>query len=500
MSMMSRVRMSTDSPVMGLLLIIIVVTFVFWGVGGQGQTSSVLAEVNGTRITDTQFNNEMRRERYSRPGTLSDEAYDGLAGQVLQRMIGWEILIQEADRLGIEVSDAEIAQAIQDDTRFVDDDGNFSVDLYTRQVKRYYGSQSRFEAKLRETMRVGRLREAVMRGARVTSVQVKQRYTRDNTRLSFEWIAVPDSALLPLVAVEDDAVAAYLAASEDRVRALYDAVLDSRFTLPRRATTHTLVLKTGVDDVDDATLKATLDGFRSELAAIDDPAARLALFKDLASANSQDVSATDGGSRGERTDEQMGPVIADAVFAAGADGLTEVVETATDLRLVFVNETLEGETVSFDDAKADLARELVALDNVQVAAEAYMTDLTMSWESDGMVSQELLDKTGAVVRAEPQATLGSPVIRDLGPAPDLLADAAQAEPESVLPNVYQIGGNRVIARLVSRTDADMTAFESEAEMVELKLLAEERQRVYQGWEDSLVSAAKVRRYWSGNQG
>jgi peptidyl-prolyl cis-trans isomerase D len=500
MSMLTRVRSSADSPTMLLILGIIIITFVFWGIGGQGQTSSVLAEVNGERLTDTEFNNEMRRERYSRPGTLSDEAYDGIAGQVLNRMITWEILLQETNRLGIEVSKAEIAQAIQDDPTFADDNGNFAVALYKTQVKRYYGSQSRYEAKLRESIRINRLEDIAVRGARVTPAKVRSRFIEDNTRIALEWVRIPDASILPLVEVSDDAIAAYLVSSEDTLRAAYDAVLDSRFSTSRRATTHAILMKTGVEGTDDAEVRANLEALHTELAAIENAEARLARFQEIATEHSEDLSAKNGGDRGDRTEDQMGPVLTQAVVAAGMGGLTGIVVTATDLQVLLVGDVFEAEITSFEDAKAELAREMVAQDNLDATAEAFVAELKSSWEADGAPSQELLDKADLIVRAEPTATLGTPVLRDLGPAQEIMADAADAEPDTVLPKIYEVRGEKVIARLISRTDADMTTFDDQSGVLEMRMLNEERQRLLVGWRNALVETADVKRYWTGNRG
>ncbi|MEE2749879.1 MAG: SurA N-terminal domain-containing protein [Myxococcota bacterium] len=497
--MLTRVRSSADSPTMLGILGIIIITFVFWGIGGQGQTSSVLAEVNGQRLTDTEFNNEMRRERYARPGTLSDEAYDGVAAQVLTRMITWEILLQEANRLRIEVSNAEIAQAIQDDPTFADDNGEFAVELYHTQVKRYYGSQSRYETKLAETMRINRLEDMAVRGARISPTTVKNRYIEDNTRISLEWVRVPDASILPLVEVSEDAVAAYLASSEDTLRSAYDALLDSRFSTSRRATTHTILMKIGAEDIDDAEVRASLEAIHTELAGIEDNAARLARFKEIAAESSQDLSSKDGGDRGERTADQMGPVITEAVFAADPkSGLTAIVETATDLQVLLVDEVFEAQTTSFEDARGELAREMVAQDNLGTTAESFVAELKASWETDGTPSQELMDKADLIVRAEPTATLGTPVLRDLGPATEIMADASTAAPESVLPKIYEVRGERVIARLISRTEADMSTYEEQSGALEMRMLNEERQRLLTGWRNALVEQADVKRYWTGN--
>ena len=59
MPVMENIRQGANSPVMKLLFGAIVIVFVFWGIGGQRQTQTV-ATVNGTRITDTPLQKELR--------------------------------------------------------------------------------------------------------------------------------------------------------------------------------------------------------------------------------------------------------------------------------------------------------------------------------------------------------------------------------------------------------------------------------------------------------
>jgi len=79
-----------------------------------------------------------------------------------------------------------------------------------------------------------------------------------------------------------------------------------------------------------------------------------------------------------------------------------------------------------------------------------------------------------------------------------MADAATATPDTVLPKIYEVRGERVIARLISRTEADMSTYEEQSGALEMRMLNEERQRLLTGWRNALVEQADVKRYWTGN--
>jgi hypothetical protein len=58
---MENIRAGANNPWMKAVFAAIMLVFVFWGVGGAGgPTNQTIADVNGDRITDTQFQQVMR--------------------------------------------------------------------------------------------------------------------------------------------------------------------------------------------------------------------------------------------------------------------------------------------------------------------------------------------------------------------------------------------------------------------------------------------------------
>ena len=107
MAMMESIRRSTDSVWMKLVFGIIVLVFVFWGIGATGPTNTEVATVNGSRITDTELHQRMRS--IPTGGAQDDDQLRVLQQEVIQQLIREEVLNQEAERLGLEVSPTEIA-------------------------------------------------------------------------------------------------------------------------------------------------------------------------------------------------------------------------------------------------------------------------------------------------------------------------------------------------------------------------------------------------------
>ena len=117
MSVLDTMRRSTDSTTMRVLFGIMVLFFIFWGIKRKtantgGQEDSTEATINGTRITGSELNTAVRLGRKDDAGDFSEEAEKRLRVKTLDQMIQEEMLVQEADRLNIEISDDELARAV----------------------------------------------------------------------------------------------------------------------------------------------------------------------------------------------------------------------------------------------------------------------------------------------------------------------------------------------------------------------------------------------------
>ena len=258
MSLMGKMRAGTDSFLIQALFVVIVVSFVFWGVGGQGPTSSVVAIVDGERVTDTEFQKEMRF--YTGGRTVSDEEYAGLAQQVLQGIIERKLLLKEADRLGLEVSDDEVMRQIYKIEAFQKEDGSFSLEMYERYLKLSGTDDVKFREGLYESLLAQKVVSLAETSVQVDPTELKQSYIEENTKLELTWIKVTDAAFMSDVEITDDEVQVFAAANPTRIENTYNAQFERRFNEPRKATLHTILLRSDIEGVAPEAVKERMDG------------------------------------------------------------------------------------------------------------------------------------------------------------------------------------------------------------------------------------------------
>src|SRR5436309_1747790 len=105
----------------------------------------------------------MRRGKY----TTDNAKQDNRKSQTLKGLVDQELIAQQADDLGIRVSDAEVADAIARSPQF-QQDGKFDFDYYKRLGENGYGmSVTRFEEAYRRDLLRGKVVQAARAAANV---------------------------------------------------------------------------------------------------------------------------------------------------------------------------------------------------------------------------------------------------------------------------------------------------------------------------------------------
>jgi len=116
MSILERIRSGSDSTGMQIVLGLVLVSFVGWGFGVQGDRTATVATVNGDRINGIEFARAYdlaeRQMQQGRTEPMTQDEREALREQVLQQLVRQRALVQEASAVGLEVSDAEVADAM----------------------------------------------------------------------------------------------------------------------------------------------------------------------------------------------------------------------------------------------------------------------------------------------------------------------------------------------------------------------------------------------------
>ncbi|MFQ5903559.1 MAG: SurA N-terminal domain-containing protein, partial [Candidatus Binatia bacterium] len=166
-----------------LVGIIVVVFTLFYGVGpnvNEPRLESV-AEVNGEVIGQREFAIHYQRliEFYRDlfKGKLTQETIRGLnlRSAVLEELIQKRLLLQEARRLGLEVTDEELMDAIARVPGF-QVNGRFSKSRYLQALRSQRLTPGQFEIEQREQITIQKLYDIIQDTVRITEAEVRDRY------------------------------------------------------------------------------------------------------------------------------------------------------------------------------------------------------------------------------------------------------------------------------------------------------------------------------------
>jgi len=519
--MMKNMRNGINSAGMQFVLVAIIVTFVFWGVGGTGNNNTTVASVNGKRITDTKLNVETRLARSYNAGTLSQDDIAALRQMVLQNMIDEELKIQEAEAIGLTVSDGEISQALKDYpcqftlslgeivfgpnkpsgegglnlgqtcNPWFQNNGKFEKKLYENQLSRMPGlDDQKFTARIERQLLVSKLEEMVARSVHVSPVEIEDHYIEQNTRIGLSFVAIDKEAVLAAIEISDVDANAFAEASPESIQTAYDAALESRFTQKANADTSTITLLTNTEGVVPEEAQAKLQSIRDELAGLEGEALAAA-FAEKATEHSDDLSKSEGGARGVRGADEMGPDVSEAVFSGTAGTLSEVVQTNAGYELLLVHSLNQEVVTPLDEVRTQLAVELLKNENVEEKMSSLAAELLSTWKAEGDLSVELLESHDLVMQVDPQASLATRSVVGLGPAPELIAAARNAEAGTILSESFDVGGAKVLAKVDTLEAASPEGLEEKRSEIEMTLLGKAMNDAVNGWRADLHRNAKI---------
>ena len=169
----------------------------------------------------------------------------------LDGLIKGRVIVQEAQRLGLNVGDAELRERLY--KQFTDASGNFvGFDRYKESIVARYGDLETYENEMRNSMAQEKLRAFVTASVNVSDDEVREEYKRRNTSFDVNYISLTA-----------DKLAEKIQPSDEELRAYYDShKTDYRYLEPQRKVRYVFINieKAGSKlSISDADLKANYD-------------------------------------------------------------------------------------------------------------------------------------------------------------------------------------------------------------------------------------------------
>ncbi|GAC1594684.1 MAG: hypothetical protein NVS4B10_02550 [Myxococcales bacterium] len=276
--MLDVMRSNAKSSLVALIFGAIIITFVFsFGRGSSGFRArgeeTWAARVNGKTVTASEFTQAYQgafREQSARRGgkyTAEQARQDNLGREALKSLVDQELIGQQADVLGLVVSDKELADQLARDPQF-QQAGKFDWDLYKARVENgYQMSIQRFETDARRRMLRTRVIEALLAGAAVSDDEVKAHYVAQHEQAAITYVKFNGFMFRDKAQATDAEADAFAKAHAKEIEEAYTRDLKTRWTQGAgvKARAVTVSVPPGSKPEQEAAAKARIDAAYAEV-------------------------------------------------------------------------------------------------------------------------------------------------------------------------------------------------------------------------------------------
>ena len=183
----------------------------------------------GTTTTITTPEVQQVAERILQQKKYPDMVLPYLMPQAAQALIQREVLLQEANRLGLQVGDADLrramqtgpfAQALFPNGQFIGEDG------YANFVQNYFRTSIQdFESQLKKELEINRLQAMVTGGITVSNQDVRDAYRQQGTKIKFDYAVINSEDLRKQINPTDAELQAFFKQNAARYK---DAIPETR--------------------------------------------------------------------------------------------------------------------------------------------------------------------------------------------------------------------------------------------------------------------------------
>ncbi len=325
--MLDGIRRNTRSMAVKILFAVIILVFVFWGVGGfRASRRAILAKVNGEEITSKEFLEVYQREYdrilRNRPSlTAEDIRRMGLKQMIFNQLVNQRLLIQEANKLGIMITPQQLRRNITSMAIFQDKNKKFDPARYRAVLSSNDMTPLEFETLMEKDMRIQKLRKDVTQAVTIMDKEVRDLYSfvmmrgkiayvsfmvknfMDKAKISQgeissyynshkEEFRIPEKFKLRYLKITTDVLAPLMRVSEAEIEKYYKSHKKDFFHPEMRKVSHILIrVKEGAD-------KKAWRKAKKEILRIKEELKHGVSFSTLAKKYSQGPSASSGGDIG----------------------------------------------------------------------------------------------------------------------------------------------------------------------------------------------------------
>jgi len=378
-----RSRAKAVRYLLGALLLMVALSMVVtlipgYGTGGSRQ-DNVVAEIGKEALTVHDVQQQMQSAMRSRSFPAAMASF--YAQQLVDEMISARSLVYEAKRLGIQITDEDVARALRMSIPQLFPNGQFvGADAYAAMLQQQGLTIPEFDNQLREQLLMSRLSNLVADTVVATPDEVAQEFKHRNEKVKLSYVEVspaklkdqvnitpemvkgyfetnraefraPEKRSIAMLVIDEASVGRKIALSDADLRKIYDANKDV-FRVPERVHVRHVLLKTsGKPKEDVPKIKARAEELLKEVKAGGN-------FAEIAKKNSEDPgSAAKGGDLGWIVRDQTVKAFENAAFTLKPNEISDLITTEYGFHVIQVLEKEPAHVRPFEEVKEQIATE-----------------------------------------------------------------------------------------------------------------------------------------------
>jgi peptidyl-prolyl cis-trans isomerase D len=398
---------------------------------GTASVTSDVAEVGSETVSAVEFQTTYANYVKNMQQQLTPEIRKafGFDRQILEYLISQKVILAEAKRLGLEVSDEEIAQNILTNPMFQSAGSFIGKDRYEAFLLQNGIRAEQYEGSLRNELMAGKVMSFVTGGVSVDDKEVEEEYKKRNEKAVLSYFVVDPTKLEAKVSLSDqdlkdfheknkakynvlekrksryvlvDIIKYRVAAKADdaELKAYYDQHAEE-YRLPEQVTAQHILFKTENKKPEE------IEAIRKKAADVLERAKKGEDFAKLAMEFSEDTSAKTGGNLGTFGRGAMVPEFEQAAFTLGVGAISDLVRSQFGFHIIKVNEKQEGRLRPFEEIKGAISPLVLfnkGKEEARKVAEQIALELVSNKDLNAVAA-----KHGATVKEAPLVEQNQPV-------------------------------------------------------------------------------------------
>ena len=387
--MLRVLRENAQSWMLRGILILVAVTFITWGGYSliRDRAKTYAATVNGITIDwkdyENAYQNQLKQYRDAFGPNFSEKmiAELKLKERVLDTLIERILVKQEAERLGLIVSDDEVRESIESIPSF-QLDGQFDPKTYQRTLQLNRLTPDDFERMQRENLVLTKLINLVrLNGGKVSEDELWETFRFENERMNLNFLKVvpdsfrgqftvneveekdyfqkhqeefriPASVQIQYLAFRPSDFEGKVQIPPDDINRLYDSQKE-RFKTPKRAKAREILVKVGPEDPSNK-----IDEKRKKAEEVLEKAKKTKDFAALAKQYSESETASKGGDMGWVQRGAVDELIQTPLFSLKAGEISGVVKGIAGFYILKADEVVDEKQRSLDEVRDQILQSL----------------------------------------------------------------------------------------------------------------------------------------------